>query len=87
MRGGIIIDLSVGEIMARWPSTIRVFIAYRMHCVGCPISPFHTLVDAAEEHRNDLEDLCVAVEAEIELASIAEKAGASDNRARSADSP
>lgn len=43
-------DLSLAEIMSKWPSTIRVFLDRRMHCVGCPIAPFHTLVDAAEEH-------------------------------------
>ncbi len=45
-----LVDLSVAEIMSRWPPTIRVFLDRRMHCVGCPIAPFHTLVDAAEEH-------------------------------------
>lgn len=43
-------DLSLAEIMSRWPSTIRTFLDRRMHCVGCPIAPFHTLIDAAEEH-------------------------------------
>lgn len=43
-------DLSLAEIMSRWPSTIRAFLDRRMHCVGCPIAPFHTLIDAAEEH-------------------------------------
>jgi len=66
MRSGTIIDLSVGEIMANWPSTIRIFIAHRMHCVGCPISPFHTLVDAAEEHQLETGGLIVAIETEIE---------------------
>lgn len=65
MRSGPIIDLSVGEIMANWPSTIRIFIAHRMHCVGCPISPFHTLVDAAEEHHLPTDELVAAIEAEI----------------------
>jgi hybrid cluster-associated redox disulfide protein len=69
MAGGAIIDLSVGEIMSTWPSTIRVFIAHRMHCVGCPIAPFHTLADAAEEHRIGLDELVGDVEAEIERAT------------------
>ena len=50
MRRTDIDDLSLAEIMSRWPSTIRVFLDRRMHCVGCPIAPFHTLIDAAEEH-------------------------------------
>lgn len=47
------IDWSVGEIMAAWPQTIGVFIARGLHCVGCPISPFHTASDAALEHGQD----------------------------------
>ena len=43
-------DLCVSEIMARWPATIGVFIDYDMHCIGCPIGVFHTLIDAAAEH-------------------------------------
>ncbi len=45
-----LVNLSLAEIMARWPGTIRLFLDRRLHCVGCPIAPFHTLVDAAEEH-------------------------------------
>jgi len=59
-------DMSVAQIMANWPTTIRVFIAHRMHCVGCPIAPFHTLTDAADEHHLDLGGLTAAVQAEID---------------------
>ena len=62
MRPTHIIDLSLAEIMSRWPSTIRVFLDRRMHCVGCPIAPFHTLVDAAEEHSLLLAGLVAEVE-------------------------
>ena len=55
-------DLSVKEIMDRWPETASAFISRRMHCVGCPIGPFHTLADAAAEHRLDE----LALEATIE---------------------
>lgn len=59
-----IADLSVAEIMFSWPSAIRVFLDHRMHCVGCPIAPFHTLVDAAEEHGLLLADLVADIERE-----------------------
>ena len=45
-----IATMSLAEITSRWPPTIRLFLDRRMHCVGCPIAPFHTVVDAAEEH-------------------------------------
>lgn len=53
--------LTVGEIMSCWPATIGVFLRYRMGCVGCPISGFHTLVDACEEHELDLDAVLAAM--------------------------
>jgi hybrid cluster-associated redox disulfide protein len=46
-------DTTVDEIMNRCPETIRVFLDYRMRCVGCPIGCFHTIADAAREHGAD----------------------------------
>lgn len=44
---------TVDEIMRLCPETIRVFLDYRMRCVGCPIGCFHTIRDAAREHHAD----------------------------------
>lgn len=46
-------DMTVDEIMRRWPATIRVFIRNRMLCIGCPIGVFHTVKDACDAHRID----------------------------------
>ncbi|WP_446720815.1 DUF1858 domain-containing protein [Mesorhizobium sp. L-8-10] len=46
-------DMTVDEVMRRWPSTIRVFLRHGMLCVGCPIASFHTIPDAAREHGLD----------------------------------
>lgn len=70
MRKTELLDLSVGEIMSMWPSTIRVFIEHNMHCVGCPISPFHTLPEAAEEHGLTLVALTAEIEREIDRAEL-----------------
>jgi len=43
----------VNDVMNKWPSTIRVFLNFRMRCVGCPIGCFHTVDDACREHRAD----------------------------------
>lgn len=48
-------DMSVDEIMRRWPATIRVMIRNRMLCIGCPIGIFHTVTDACEAHGVDQE--------------------------------
>lgn len=46
-------DLSLDEMMTLWPQTISVFIRHRMLCVGCLISPFHTLTQACAEYHLD----------------------------------
>ncbi len=49
------IDSVVDDIMRQWPATMRVFLDYRMHCVGCPIAVFHTVNDSCREHGVDAE--------------------------------
>ncbi|MEO9898989.1 MAG: DUF1858 domain-containing protein [Paracoccaceae bacterium] len=46
-------DLPLAEMMTHWPETIPVFIRHKMLCVGCLISPFHTIVDACAEYSLD----------------------------------
>lgn len=52
-------DVPLAEMMSRWPETIAVFNKHKMLCVGCLISPFHTIVDACREYDLD-EDTFVA---------------------------
>jgi hybrid cluster-associated redox disulfide protein len=40
-------DLTVAEVLARWPQTIHVFIRHRMACAGCPLTRFETLAEVA----------------------------------------
>ena len=47
------IDLSMDDIMNRWPETIHVLIKHKMHCVGCVLAPFHSATDAVGEHKGD----------------------------------
>ena len=44
-------DTPVGTIMRHWPETIRLFLARRMACVGCPVGGLHTLEEACAEHK------------------------------------
>jgi hybrid cluster-associated redox disulfide protein len=47
-------EITVDEVMRRWPCTIRIFIDFNMHCVGCPIATFHSVEEACREHAIDL---------------------------------
>ncbi|WP_171130326.1 MULTISPECIES: DUF1858 domain-containing protein [unclassified Ruegeria] len=43
-------DLPLSDLISSWPQTIAVFNRHKMLCVGCLISPFHTIVDACAEY-------------------------------------
>ena len=45
--------LLVDDVMTRWPATIRVFLDFKLGCVGCPIASFHSVDDACREHGID----------------------------------
>jgi hybrid cluster-associated redox disulfide protein len=46
-------DDSVHDVMNDWSATIRVFLDFKIGCVGCPIACFHTVEDACNEHHVD----------------------------------
>lgn len=54
-------DDLVDDIMRQWPQTIRVFLDFRMNCVGCPITTFHTVEDSCREHGVDLPTFLAAL--------------------------
>ncbi len=40
-------NLTVAEVLARWPYVIPAFLSRRMACVGCVMARFDTLADVA----------------------------------------
>lgn len=46
-------DLTLDALMTLWPETIPVFLRHKMLCVGCLITPFHTVIDACLEYHLD----------------------------------
>ena len=47
------LDMTVEQVMNRWPDSIRVFLDFKMSCVGCPIASFHSVDEASREHQID----------------------------------
>jgi hybrid cluster-associated redox disulfide protein len=47
----------VQEVIECHPQTIAVFVHHGLQCVGCDISPFHTIADTAREYALALEPL------------------------------
>jgi hybrid cluster-associated redox disulfide protein len=56
-------DDLVDDVMRESPQTIRVFLQFKMRCVGCPIACFHTVDDACREHGVDREAFLEALRA------------------------
>ena len=53
--------LLVDDVMTRGPATIRVFLDFKLGCVGCPIASFHSVDDACREHGIDQASFMVAL--------------------------
>ncbi len=51
------IDLTVEEILQRWPNAFSVFMKNKTKCPGCLMQQFCTLKDVAETHQIPLEKL------------------------------
>ena len=54
-------EMTVAEILDRWPKAVSVFQEYKTACVGCSMAPFDTLVDVAREYDLSLPELMVAL--------------------------
>lgn len=46
-------DLPLERMFEIWPKTAAVFVELGLLCVGCPVSPFHTVSDTCREYRLD----------------------------------
>ena len=56
-------DITVKELLDRSPETIPVFLRHHMACVGCYMSGFDTLADAAANYCLDLESFLAELQA------------------------
>jgi len=52
-KSALTLDMTVDQVMNRWPASVRVFLDFRMRCVGCPIAAFHSVEEASREHEID----------------------------------
>lgn len=70
----MVIDIHslVDDIMREWPVTMRVFLDYRMNCVGCPIGTFHTIEDSCREHGINADEFVTALRDAAGLGTVAD---------------
>ena len=50
-------DMSIGEIVEKFPNTVDVFKQHGMGCLGCAIAHFETLEEGANAHGIDIDSL------------------------------
>src|SRR5688500_13337358 len=55
-------DQIVDDGRRRWSSTFETFLRHKMHCVGCPVAPFHTVEEACREHGIELGPFLAALQ-------------------------
>ena len=51
------LQLTVGEVLQRWPQAFSVFMKHKTKCPGCFMQQFCTLKDVAETYQLSLENL------------------------------
>jgi hybrid cluster-associated redox disulfide protein len=59
----IAVGALVDDVMRDYPATIRVFLDFRIKCIGCPVARFHTVDDACREHGIECETFLRALQA------------------------
>jgi len=59
-------DLTVEDVLQKWPETAVVFQKYADACVGCTLAAFCTIEEVANEYDVDLETLLQAIKVRID---------------------
>lgn len=64
----ITLETPMDVLMSRHPEVLPVLLEFRIHCVGCPLSAFHSVSDAAREHARDPAELLPSLRSAIAAA-------------------
>jgi len=59
-------DITVKELLDRYPQLLQMFMDLELMCVGCPTEAFHTLADVAREYHLSLDQLLIRIYEAIE---------------------
>lgn len=50
-------EMTIGEVIRKYPKSVFVFMDYGLHCVGCPMAQGETIEGAIKLHQIDLKKL------------------------------
>ncbi|MBW1891821.1 MAG: DUF1858 domain-containing protein [Deltaproteobacteria bacterium] len=57
MNANISTDITVKELLERYPQLLQTFMDMNLMCVGCPTEAFHTLAEVSQEYHLSLDQL------------------------------
>ncbi len=43
-------NMTIGDVVAKYPETVEVMLKYGLHCIGCHVSPYETLEQGSLGH-------------------------------------
>lgn len=58
-------DMTVAEVLERWPQTVSAFQRLKTACVGCTMASFDTLRDVARIYNFELEKVMTTMQEAI----------------------
>lgn len=58
-------DMSVDDLLTHYPQVAEVFVRRAMVCVGCTISSFHTVAEAAAAYHLDVDEFLTELRGRI----------------------
>ncbi|MFH0752369.1 MAG: DUF1858 domain-containing protein [archaeon] len=58
-------DMTISDILRKYPGTAEVFFEHGLHCLGCAAAHFENLEDAANAHGLDLKKLLEDLNSEL----------------------
>ena len=58
-------EMAIGEIVQKYPETVRVFFAHGLMCIGCAAARFENLEQGATAHGIEIEALLTDLNAAV----------------------
>lgn len=55
-------DMTVGEMVGKYPKTVNIMLSHGLHCIGCSANPYETIENGALGHGMSQEDVASLIE-------------------------
>jgi hybrid cluster-associated redox disulfide protein len=59
-------EMTIGEVVMKWPETAGTFMEWGLHCYGCAVARFENIEQGAQAHGIDPDKLVEALNDVIE---------------------